>query len=154
MKEIELTQGKVAVVDDCDFEFLNQWTWTALLCNGKFWYAKRGNGIYMHRVVSGAGPRAVTDHRDGDTLNNRRYNLRVTTYSGNAQNRDKNRKSASLFKGVHFNKRAGKFAVRCKRKHFGYFSDPQEAALAYDAAAIALCGPFARTNKMLGLLCQ
>jgi hypothetical protein len=81
-------------------------------------------------------------------------NLREATYSGNAQNR--NKQAHTIFKGVHFFKQIGRFAVRVRvngaKKHVGYFDDPVDAARAYDRAAIQSYGEFARTNQMLGLI--
>lgn len=97
MKEISLTQGKVAIVDDEDFEYLNRWKWHARK-NGQTWYALRskswriqgkryGITIPMHRVIMGAPEGRVIDHLNRDGLDNRRSNLRVTTFEENARNR-------------------------------------------------------------------
>jgi hypothetical protein len=154
MKEITLTRGKVALVDDADCEWLSQWKWRSRLANKRYWYAATGRTTLMHRVILGLVGRQVCDHIDGDTLNNQRYNLRESSYAGNAQNR--NKQSKTIFKGVHFNKRQGRFAVRVRvngmKRHVGYFDDPVDAAKAYDRAALESYGEFARTNQMLGLI--
>ena len=95
MREIPLTQGKVALVDDADFDWLNQWKWYAAkaVSNGAF-YARRtinetGTSIHMHRAILGLEPgdprRADRIRRDG-TLDNRRDNLRIATQSQNITN--------------------------------------------------------------------
>lgn len=87
---IPLTQGKFALVDEADYEWLNQWNWQ--LSNG---YAVRSRripkgkrqAIYMHRVVCNAPIGTEVDHLDSDGLNNRRSNLRIATTSQNQRNR-------------------------------------------------------------------
>lgn len=101
MKTIPLTRGKYALVDDGDFEYLNQWKWHAQFIKG-IWYACRGVRqpkiaigipgkvvrILMHRVITGATGRwEIVDHIDHDGLNNQRHNLRIVTNSQNLRNR-------------------------------------------------------------------
>src|SRR5690348_17197510 len=95
MKEIPLTQGKVALVDDEDFDFLNQWKWHAVKWKNGF-YARRNlkidgvmKNIMMHRVIMEMEkyPDLLIDHENGDTLDNQRKNLRKTDYKGNSANR-------------------------------------------------------------------
>jgi hypothetical protein len=159
MKEIQLTQGKVALVDDCDFEELNQHKWTAnrhILKNRLIWYAvrhiRRQDGIRrtlgMHQqILSGV---CEIDHRDGDGLNNRRSNLRPATHSHNQWNRHKSPGHSSRFKGVvRRNKtRAWHARITFNREvlHLGYFSEEEDAAKAYDLAARKNFGEFALTN--------
>jgi hypothetical protein len=105
MKLIPLTQGKFAMVDDADFDWLNQWNWQANLIKG-IWYATRGirepkiaRGIYgkvvrvsMHRVILDLKDRwELGDHLDGNGLNNQRSNLRKATNSQNLRNSYKHR---------------------------------------------------------------
>lgn len=104
MKEIKLTQGKVTLVDDEDFEWLSQWKW----CIGNDGYAVRAirlNGkqktLFMHRVVMNTPSGMDTDHKDRNKLNNQRSNLRVCTRSQNLMNSKKRVNGHSKFKGVH-----------------------------------------------------
>jgi hypothetical protein len=157
VKEIPLTQGKVALVDDEDYEYLSQWKWWAMK-NGKNWYAGRNSrtidgkrfNVYMHRVIMQAGPGQQIDHRDGNACNNTRSNLRFATHSQNQGNQRRNSINTSSYKGVTWQKNDKKWVSKInknkQRYHLGYFDDPIEAALAYDRAAKELHGEFARIN--------
>jgi hypothetical protein len=149
MKEIQLTQGQVALVDDEDFEELNKYNWSAL--RGKTtWYAVRS--VYsgkthmlqrMHALLAGKGH----DHRDHNGLNNQRYNLRPATTAQNLRNR---RKFATNnpYKGVY--PKGDKYQCRIridgKLQHFGTFSDPVVAAKKYDQVVTELHAEFAQLN--------
>ena len=104
MKEIKLTQGLVALVDDGDFEWLNRWKWYAQK-NKKKYYASRNtwdkgkhNHISMHRLIVNVAPHEQVDHIDNDGLNNTRKNLRICNNSQNHANIEKNKGGG--FKGV------------------------------------------------------
>lgn len=109
MREIPLTKGKVAMVDDSDYEFLNQWKWYANEIKG-IWYAFRGvrlpkTGfrqygkvvqVAMHRQLIGTNGRwDIIDHKDGNGLNNQKSNLRICTNSENLRNSKKHRLHAA-----------------------------------------------------------
>ena len=157
MKEIQLTKGKVALVDDADFEWLNQWKWTANEVGRRYyairrdWSFPKGKTILMHRLITGASKEFVVDHIDGNTLNNRRSNLRVCS---NAQNLANSRTDWTTnkagYKGVCWKKKERKYSaqitVNYTAIHLGYFTDPIEAAKAYDKAARKHFGEFAKTN--------
>lgn len=153
MKEIKLSQGKVARVDDSDYEWLMQWRWFAVR-NGKYWYAVRrekGSVIFMHRVIMHASQGVDIDHRDGNRLNNQRLeNLRVCKDGENQRNRRLNKNSTTGYKGVSLKKAGRKYCAKVvfKGKDFylGRFSDPVEAARAYDKKAKELFGEFAKLN--------
>jgi hypothetical protein len=157
MKEIPLTQGKVALVDDEDYERLNKYKWHAHKHRNNFYAYRntpRENGkqtnMIMHRVVLGISDRSMVDHRDGDGLNNQKYNLRPCTNSQNMCNAVAHKRNPSGYKGVTINKRRGRYHARITHNYhliyLGYFSDPIDAALAYSVAAILLHGEFARTS--------
>jgi HNH endonuclease/AP2 domain len=154
MKEISLTQGKVAQVDDADFEWLSQWKWCALRV-GHTWYAVRTDYtggrkqmVIMHRLVVGRSDLRV-DHRDGNGLNNQRGNLRLVTASQNRCNSRK-RGGSSIYKGVCLRKRGKHWQAQIAnlrvQKYLGSFNSEVEAARAYDAAARELHGEFACLN--------
>ena len=93
MKELPLTQGKAALVDDADFEWLSQWKWTAMRAKDT-WYAVRKPyvgkvrlTVMMHRQIANTKDGMHTDHRDGNGLNNQRTNLRSATPTQNQHNR-------------------------------------------------------------------
>jgi hypothetical protein len=157
MKTIPLTQGKVALVDDADFGYLNQWSWQAQKCVnkcGEIWYAYRSDHssgkkhcILMHRELIDC---PIVDHRDLDGLNNQRSNLRPCTKSQNAANSRKQLGSVSRYKGVHWDRDNEKWRtqilVNRQKHHLGRFDDETIAGLVYDIAALAYFGEFAKTN--------
>lgn len=157
MKEIPLTRGFVAFVDDSDFEKVSAFKWHTH-CAGRCLYAARNgdriNGrrqgyIYLHRFLI---PDAVSvDHRDGDGLNCQRYNLRPATKRQNGQAKVKKRLGcASKFRGVSRCKKTLKWLpeihVNGKKLSLGRFFNEEEAARAYDDAARTYFGEFASPN--------
>lgn len=155
MKEIQLTQGFVALVDDSDFDFLNQWKW--YVYRGQYTnYAVRddsGNPVgklRMHRVILGLLNRKILcDHIDHNGLNNQRSNLRIATYSQNGGNRIRSRNYSSKFKGVrliHNGSWRAQIKIMGKFKGLGHYRTEEEAARVYDEAAIKYYGEFANLN--------
>lgn len=152
MKKIPLTQGKYAIVDDIDFEYLNQWKWT--FHNLEYAYRKDSKdnrkNILMHRAILKTPTGKLTDHVNGNGLDNRRGNLRVCTSSQNQKNQRKNKANTSGFKGVSWDKERKKWAAYINANgrlyHLGRFSIKRVAAEAYDKAAKKLHGEFARLN--------
>ena len=151
MKKIKLTQNKVALVDDEDYEFLNRWKW-CVAKNRRIYYAKRttlySDGkrrmLYMHRLILGSRVGEEVDHKDGNGLNNQRSNLRLCTHSQNLANRAYNNKSG--YRGVrkHGNKWEAKIGSNTL---LDSYDTPEEAAIAFNKAAIEKYGEFARLNK-------
>lgn len=159
-KMIALSQGQFAIVDACDYEWLNQWKWYRIstgyaarvhylgTINGK----KREEMIRMHRLIMSAPKGVDTDHINGNRLDNRRHNLRLCNRSENQKNSKKRENTTSKYKGVSFNQPAGKWQVHIRddesgrQRHLGLFSNELEAALAYNSAAIKAFGEFARIN--------
>ncbi len=158
MKEIQLTRKRVALVDNRDYEQLNQWNWYANKNSPNHWYACRRKQVdknrslfLMHRVILKAPRHLQVDHINGDGLDNRRINLRLCTQSQNSHNQ-KTVFGSSKYKGVYWNK-IGKqwrahIGISGKVIHLGYFRSEKKAALAYDEIAIKLVGEFAFTNQM------
>ena len=158
MKEIKLTQGYVALVDDADYEWLNQWKWFAAEARNTF-YANRNervNGkqrtVRMHRIVIGlTDPKHICDHGDGNGLNNQRSNLRSCSHRQNVLNSGcKSSALTSGYKGVSLYAPNGKWLSRImhnsKSVHLGYFNTEEDAAKAYNKAAVQYHGEFARLN--------
>jgi hypothetical protein len=158
MREIPLTQGKVALVDDTDYEELARFKWYARR-SGKTWYACRYGGggrsgqveVRMHRQIMGDPVGMLVDHRDGDGLNCQRSNLREATQGQNSTNRSKPVSGlSSRYKGVTWDKQWECWKARVTHNnivyHCGNFEKEEDAARAYDDKARAVQGPFARTN--------
>jgi len=151
MKTIPLTRGLVALVDDEDYDRLSAYRWQAAGGDGTRVYARRvdphhaGGRIYMHREVLGAKGCFVVDHIDGNTLDNRRSNLRVCTQRDNA----KNVSARHTLKGIRRTPEgrwAARITVDYREIHLGHFDNPAAAARAYDSAAMERFGAFARLN--------
>ena len=166
MKVIALTQGFSTIVDDTDYTELSRFKWHTHRC-GKHIYAGRtitlsGHGalrkrkvILMHREILELLGASEGDHRDGNGLNNQRYNLRPATRSQNGCNQRKTH-GKSRFKGVTWHEKAGKWQAqicfRVDRKlhtdYLGHFTEETEAAKAYDLAAKQRHKSFAHLNNV------
>lgn len=162
MKEIKLTRGKVALVDDQDYEWLNAFKWEAYenpFGKQTRWYAIRR--IYtprprfatterMHRLILQPPWYLGVDHKNGNGLDNRRENLRIATDSQNQWNSRKGPGTSSRYKGVSWNKQRKRWAARIWvngiYQHLGYYEDEAVAALEYDRVAREFRGEFARLN--------
>jgi len=163
MKEIKLTQGKVALVDDEDFEYINQWKWS-LKRDRKTSYAHRATwpdgwkgrcvSYTLHRVILEFNGVDLTnrfvDHINGNGLDNRKSNLRLANDRNSSQNRSRRSNAESPYKGMwrDGNRWRAAIGVNGKRVNLGTFSTVEEAAKAYNDAAIEYFGEFARLNKI------
>ena len=159
-KEIKLTQGKATLVDDADFEWLNQWNWTTSNVEDKHYAIRndykskgRNNLVRMHRVIMGDRCKGLdVDHIDGDGLNNQRSNLRACTRAENLRNRRKPKMNKEKYMGIQTYKGKRKTTYRAiighngKVYHLGMFPTPEDAARKYDEKAREFFGEFARTN--------
>lgn len=150
--------GRVALVDDEDFELVTGYRWHAFIGrsrsdgrpNGP--YARSGH-LFMHALITG---HAQTDHIDNDGLNNQRYNLRpATDVQNKANQRPRSDSVHSSYKGVSWKKRnpgrsrdywIARIVVDGQRRTLGYFQSEEAAARAYDAAALAAWGEYAYLN--------
>lgn len=147
---IPLTQGKFAVIDTKDYYLIAGHSWSANKTADGHWYARakiNSCAVKMHQLLMGT---TNIDHRDGDGLNNTRYNLRLCTRVQNQQNRKPRRDSMLPYKGVSFHVRQHKYQAQIQQDGLniglGYFDNPISAALAYDKAAQHRFGSFARPN--------
>jgi len=152
MKLIPLTMGKSAQVDDEDFNLINMsWSYKP---NGYNGYAVSSFGIRMHNEIMKPENGFIVDHKDGNGLNNQRYNLRICTQQQNAQNRRKF-KGSNKYKGVyyypnnicnpyriHISKIIGGIKYRFRKS----FKTEEEAVLAYNEKAKEFYGEFANLN--------
>jgi hypothetical protein len=169
MKQIPLTRGFVATVDDCDYELVSRFSWHTVSDKGgrnyaytaiRIWgsFPAKHRHLSMHCMVLGLRPDRIRDidHKDHDGLNNCRSNLRAGSRMENMRNRRK-QSSSSRFKGVylHHFKNFGKVTssrwraqiqVDGKKMFLGFFDLEEDAGRAYDEAARKYFGEFAHCN--------
>lgn len=157
MKQIPLTQGQFALVDDEDFEYLNQFKWYAdkrshtYYANTHIYKNQKNTVVSMHRIILGLTDSKIQgDHKDKNGLNNQRYNLRVCTCAQNQRNKKAREGGSSKYIGVHWHKKGNKWQSRIKMDgnqiSLGLFTDEIEAAKAYDKAAKFYHQEFASLN--------
>jgi hypothetical protein len=159
-RRIAMTEGKFTLVDEADYYRLNNFGWCAKTCFGHTYAIrfvdtpKRGSVmISMHREIRKAPAGLLVDHKNRNTLDNRRENLRLATYAQNSCNCNSSidkTKTSSRFIGVHFRKKSGKWCatIRINREKtwLGSYDNEIDAARAYDEAARKQFGEFARLN--------
>lgn len=156
-RTIELTMGKVAFVDDEDYDRISGFTWRAFRDrNGTYYairsYRRSGKRFteYMHRAILRALPGVLVDHRNGDGLDNRRENLRLATRAQNGRNRRIDRDSTTGLKGAYFDRRSARWRASIRvdgvKVHLGCFDSAENAHAAYAVASARLHGEFGRTG--------
>ena len=156
MKKIKINHNKEVTVDKKDFDWLNQWKWR--------WDGQRAtrtivdkdgtqHSVKMHRLIMGSPKGMVVDHINGDTLDNRRSNLRVCTSQQNSFNA-RAQTGTSKYKGVSKNSRCpGKpwyayIRHNYKSINLGNHQNEKTAAMAYNRKAKELFGDYARLNQV------
>jgi len=145
--KLPISKGKYfTIVDPVDFVLLSQVKWCKR--NG---YAGRDEGgkcVYMHREIMQPPPGLVVDHINGDTLDNRRCNLRVCTTLQNTQNRKTGKKARRGYKGVQPKRDRWSARIRVEKEelNLGIWDTQEEAAMAYDMAARYYHSQFCQTN--------
>lgn len=158
MKEIQLTQEKVALVDDEDYNEVIKHSWYAHKVKG-IWYARSrlkekygGDLLHLHRFIMKAPSNKVVDHEDHNGLNNQKYNLRVCTQAQNCQNQSPQTGRTSKYKGVGWRKDTSIWRAYIKKDqttvNLGCFEYEEQAALIYNLAAIKYFGAYAYLNKL------
>ena len=164
MKEIRLTRGYVALVDDDDYEYLNQFKWHALVRSQTLIYAYSSKMGLMHRNIINTPGGLLTDHIDHNGLNNQKHNLRTCTRSENQKNKRGHGTSRYLgvylqtVREVYYKKKTGEYVTyensqwsaqithNHKQINLGLFKIEEDAARAYDEAAKIYHGEFANLN--------
>jgi hypothetical protein len=159
--EVPLTRGMKCLVSVSDLPLVLPMKWQAgKRAGGARYYAVSNRyidgtvkGLTMHRWIMQAPLGSIVDHISGDTLDNRRENLRFCTAGQNTYNSNKQQGTSSRYKGVTFHKQHQKWyaAIRKDNKNvpIGLFDTERDAAKAYDFAAKLLFGEFAKTNRMI-----
>jgi hypothetical protein len=157
MITIPLTKGFLATIDDADVGFAMV-RWHAARCGEGLFYAARrtvvggkSTAVYLHREILKAPPGMDVDHINGNTLDNRRENLRLATRSENNCNARRRRNREPGRKGISQDKRDGRWSayvnINGRRTALGRFATAEEASRARDEAARRIHGEFARVNS-------
>lgn len=158
MKEIQLTKGRVSLVDDEDFEMLNKHKWICQTTPNGFEYAaRRTNGaiLLMHRFLLNPSKGFIVDHANGDTLDNRRSNIRIATQSQNRMNARIRNDNTHGERGIIFEKRPRKnpwYAViqlHGKKISLGAFPTKEMAVVARRNATERFFGDFSFSARRL-----
>lgn len=159
MKEIHLNHGKVALVDDSDFDALSEFHWRHHRIDDEDYAfrdvyhpeTQKSTVVAMHRHILNAPAGMLVDHKDGNGLNNQRFNIRLATRSQNQQNCGPRRNNKSGYKGVCWVKRykvwKAQIMTNGVNKHLGSFSTPEAAYDVYVKASEEMHGEFGRTTK-------
>ena len=157
---ILLSRGYQAVVDAADYTDLSQHNWSAWMSPSGTVYARRNmrrggkrGTLYLHQQVLGYAPRGLEiDHINGNSLDNRRCNLRFCTHQQNSCNRLPNRTKLTKYKGVKKHNNCNRYEAKLKTlgkwHYLGLYKTQEEAALAYNEAAKKLFGEFAHLNRI------
>ena len=156
MATIQLTQGYHTIIDDEDVDKVSQYKWHTVFSRGKAYAATNiptatGQKILkLHHFLTG-GQKWI-DHHNGDSLDNRKENLRPCSPKQNSQNQKLRKDSTTGYKGVtkHYNKFRAQIFVEGKKKYLGLFATAELAAHAYNAAAREYFGDFALLNNIEG----
>jgi len=160
MKKIILSNGRVTLVDDEDYDHLSQFRWyqhhsgyavRSIYPNGRC----KAKQVSMHSLLIDRPEGMVIDHIDGNTLNNQKTNLRVCTKRQNTFNSSMQCNNTSGFKGValiHMKTPKWLASIKYEGKTYriGCFTDKLDAARAYNKAAKEYFGDFARLNVIPG----
>lgn len=155
MKEIKLTKGMVALVDDEDFERVSEFKWFPktskrsyyAMANYRLGKNKRTT-LHLHRFIMNNPKGLQVDHINHDGLDNRKENLRACSKKDNIRNQVIRSNNKSGFKGVFFHSQNKNWIAKIRNKHIGVFQDKVSAAHAYNIEASKLFGNFAYLNNI------
>ena len=162
-KQIPLTQGRVAIVDDEDFDWLTQHKWYAHKVQGAYYAGRTVKGgpkqyvLHIHRAIMGLRPgdKRDVDHVNHNGLDNRKVNLRVCAHYQNLYNQGRRVGAKSQYKGVTWNHQKKKWVAQItigpRNINLGGYDSETDAAFAYNNAALKLRGSFAHINDVVGV---
>jgi ribosomal protein S17E len=149
MKLIPLTQGQFSMIDDEDYKEVIKYNWHAQKGHSGYYansWSKtiKNKKVHMHRLVMNPPENMMIDHVNGNTLDNRKENLRICTNQQNQFNSKKASNNTSGYKGVTHDRGRWKAQIRINGKptHLGYFNSPEDGHKAYCAAAKKHRGDF------------
>lgn len=162
MKIISISKGEQTLVDDEDYEILNSIKWQCFkrkryqkiekYARTTIQVDKKKVSLLMHRVIMGDPIGFLVDHINGNTLDNRKSNLRLVNNSQNLMNSEPRKNCSSKYKGVSFDSNTGKYKAQIqinkKRTHLGLFENELEAAICYNENALKYYGEYARINEL------
>lgn len=156
MKYIELTNGDKTIIDDEDYEEVSKYKWRKDSLDNHvvrtFGPHKGRRLIRLHRQIMKAEVGQIIDHINGNVLDNRKENLRIATKSQNGMNRSKQKNNKSGYKGVSWSNQHKRWIAQLtlngKRVLNKLFKTKEEAAKAYNEAAIKYFGEFAQLNNI------
>jgi hypothetical protein len=160
MREIIISKGHVALVDDEDYDNIIHPKWYRTISKyGVYADRARWDSLLhkyirerMHRVIMNAPKGLQIDHINHNTLDNRKSNLRIVTGTYNLANQRNIKGGTSKFKGVVWHKKGKKWMARIGKhglyEYLGLFVNEIDAAIAYNTAAIRLYGEFAFLNPI------
>lgn len=146
------------LIDEEDLDIVSRYYWRISHAHGGKWYVLRQTGhkhqklILLHRFLLNAPKNKEVDHINGNTLDNRKCNLRLCEHAENMRNRKMNKNNKTGYKGVSLRKDKNLYTAEIqidyKTVHLGFFKSSKEAALAYNKKAIELYGEFAQLNQV------
>lgn len=150
MPKLIKPNGKIIEFDAEDWPKLSEYRWR--ISNRGYAVCKfKSKEIIMHRLIMNCKSGVFIDHKDGNRLNNRKFNLRFATSSQNAANTSaRKHKKYTIYKGITWRSKTKKWTSSIKKNgktiHIGNFSKELEAAIAYDEKSKELFGEFSRPN--------
>lgn len=152
-----IVKNRKVIIDDEDLNLINSLNWTVEINPvGQVYFSNRKNKVRLHRLIMNCPKGMVVDHINGNTLDNRKSNLRICTKLENQYNQKKHKGNRhSKYKGVTFRKELKSKPWEAfiykdyKSTRLGYFATEKEAAVAYNAKALELYGQFAKLNVIM-----